>query len=114
MEQTIPRTNSSVPKWTFVISIAITVLHAASHVSWIWLYNVKSELSHVERQALFTEFWIVPEWIGGRWFTGILLLLSLAAAIILGRRVDQKKGALSVVLLVLNILLILMAGWSLL
>ena len=92
----------------------MTLLHGAALVSWIVLVNLTPELGHTERVDLFNGYWIIPELIGARWFSGILLLLSLSVVIIAGRMADQGKGSTAIIVLVLNLCFVLMSGWSLL
>jgi hypothetical protein len=114
MDSTNDQHRSKGLNWSYSFAIFVTLIHGASFLSWILLSLIRSDLEHKELTALFSKYWVIPEFIGLRWFTGILLLSSLVAIIILGRRVDQKKGVGSIILLVLNLCFFLMSGWSLL
>ncbi len=113
MEQIKTGLQKSVPKWILPYSIVVTVLHGAVLVSWLVLFNLTPELGHSDRVNLFAGYWLVPELIGTKWFTGILLLFSLSVVIIAGRLAEQGKSSLAIILLVLNLCFVLMSGWSL-
>lgn len=114
MEQTETPVQKPFPKWILPYSVGVTILHTAVFISWIVLFNATPELGQTERLILYNEFWIIPSLIGTRWFSGILLLLSLSVVIIAGRMVDQGRMRLAIVVLVLNLCLVLMSGWGLL
>jgi hypothetical protein len=114
MEQMVTPTKKSFSKWILPYSISVTFLHTAAIVSWFVLFNLTPELDPAEQSDLYSQYWIIPEIIGGSWFSGILLLLSLSVVIIAGRIVDQGKSSVAIIVLVLNLCFILMSGWSLL
>lgn len=113
MKQTVTPAEKPFPKWILPYSVSVTILHTAVFISWFVLYNAMPELAQTERLALYNEFWIIPSLIGARWFSGILLLLSLSVVIIAGRMVDQGRMRLAIIVLVLNLCFLLMSGWGL-
>jgi len=114
LEQTKAETHKSERKWIFAYSIAVTVLHSAVPVSWFVFFNLTPDLGISDRIALFSGYWIVPELIGAKWFSVILLVLSFSVVIIAGRLAENEKSRFAIILLVLNLCCILMTGWGLL
>jgi hypothetical protein len=101
-------------KWVIPFSAIVTIIHLGAVASWYVIYKLHPESTYEEKAAIFSEFWILPDIIGGRWFNGLLLVLSVIVITLAGRIVDESKNQLGIILLVINLCLVLMSGWTLL
>ena len=101
-------------KWVIPFSSLVTILHLGAVSSWYFIGKMNPETSHEEKVEIFNTFWIIPEIIGSFLFNGILLILSIIVVTLAGKMVEESKNQLGIILLVINLCLVLISGWSIL
>ncbi|MCH2214066.1 MAG: hypothetical protein MK086_02735 [Flavobacteriales bacterium] len=101
-------------KWVIPFAAVVTVLHLGAVSSWYLIGKMNPEISYDEKVEMFNAFWVIPEIISSFLFNGVLLILSIIVVTLAGKMVEESKNQLGIVLLVINLCLVLISGWSIL